>query len=180
MVKVLKKVVLVWSLIPFALNAKAAEDHTGFSRIIADNAALTYHDHTFSGKLGESLVFGEAQCQDAFATLTIRNSGKTYQIKLQKNTRGVLSGVLEHARGHLSVELASIDQDRSTITLQVNDKPLEVQISADGIEDSHFVNPAYSFSHNGQSYSYKIEKGSACWGQSIKLSLMFALASLIP
>jgi hypothetical protein len=163
----------------FSGVSRAEDDHSGFSAITGTNASLIFHDHTFSGRVGEALVWGEAACKDAFAVVKMRYHGQSFEARIEKDSTGTLATSLTVGDRQIELVFDKIDASSKTIMLTMNGELLPVRVTAEGMQGKHLVNPSFEMEIDGKEFSYKVEDGQACWGLAVKLAMMLTLVSAL-
>ncbi len=157
-------------------EGEAEEDHSAFTRVLAENTDLTFHDHTLSGRLHSALIWGESACKDSFALLKMRFKGVTQEVRVEKNEEGKLSGKINFNQKEYQLTLVGLSQTKKELRYTLNDEVITVRILSDTFENAHFQNPQYEFTLNNKTYTFKLDQNEACWSLSAKITMIYILA----
>lgn len=157
-----------------------ASEHP-LTNIIGTQIDLKAYDHAIAGSIKDFVVFGHTNEETFSSELTLKREGQLIKASFQK-AGGQLVGNIERTVNGQStsteIALVSIDPQNAVITIAVNKKLVAVKVTADGFSNGHFQNPTYKAEINGETVSFTLHNGKACYGFSSHLVLMILGAYL--
>lgn len=164
----------------FVVSSALADDHS-LTRITGTQIDLKAYDHAIAGSVRDFVIFGNKDEGTFSSELTMKRDGELVRATFSKK-EGYIGGVIEHGKDHAQrvtrVELVKVNTQQQTITVRVNGKDIVVQITADGFQNDHFINPKYRAVIDGEVVEFQMERGQACYGFSTHLIFMILGAYL--
>lgn len=144
--------------------------------ISGTNIDLMMVDHMISGTINGNLVQGSMDEATFTSQLYLRKDGMIIGADFKKSENR-MGGIIHHATKDASfttiMELDRIDQEKSLIVIRANNREIPVTITAEGFANGHFKNPTFTADlGRGQTMTFKINDGQACYGFSTHLIFM--------
>ncbi len=161
-----------------ALNLSSyvhADDHVvQLGEIKGDHLGLFYSDHAFSGHVKETLTFATIPADgDSFLKLQYWIRGQHFESNLVREgklTKAVLPYVDANDQP-LQTEfvVTEINHTNASFSGTIGKKSFLAKVSAQKMEGQHFVDPRFDVTVDGKDYAFRLEKGMACMGCSLKI-----------
>lgn len=166
---------LLFSVFILSVQIFAHEDHH-LTDITGTNIDLKSYDHTVAGSVKDFTIWGSMGCVDPYTELVMKKDGQVIKTLFKKQNDGSYGGVITHVVNEklvtTEVVLKSINMDKQQIILLLNGRELLVQLSIDGTDGHHMMNPHFSTLFNGEEVSFKMLDGEACFGLSSKIAMV--------
>lgn len=172
------KILCAIFLICTTLNAHPSR----MTEIRGTKVELKTINHSMAGQINGLIVSGLKKNGRFESELTVIDRDKKFTSTFKRSQNGKLGGTITivengiHQSYHL--ELKEIDTNQNTFVYKVGDKEINVFVTADDFKDGHFINPEYTSQINGETISFKIFDGQACYGYSSHLIAMILSAYL--
>lgn len=164
-----------------ALSTAFAGEHKP-ATIEGTHIDLFERDHSFSGSIHETPVFGVFNEADFLAEVLVRKGAQTLTFKTSQEEKTYKGSISEARIGDdgKSTEVSTAVQflgakktgeTTGELTLSLDGQNLVVSIVGESFSNNHFHAPTYSAALNGQTVSFKFT-GEACFGYSANLNMM--------
>lgn len=153
----------------------------GMGRIISKDVDLHTYDHSFAGKFKESVIWGNVDEGKFVSSFVMKKFGQVIKVEVTKKDSEI-SGKINYTKQNQKivkeVKFISLNTNQNIYTLKVNDKTIEVSVTADDFQNNHFINPVYSGNIDGELVSFKFN-GKACYRYSLGLIMLLYGANTI-
>ena len=148
-----------------------AHDENEMGSLQGDHLGLYYSNHAISGQVGGALVYATPTTGSFGITLMHRSRGKDFSSVFKMEGKGFIGTIQSLSAEDKATEskLTIESVKGGIISGHLDTDPFTVKVSADAMEDAHFVNPRFDVDVAGKAYRFDLQDGKACMGCITKI-----------
>lgn len=142
----------------------SAHDSDQMGRLTGDKISVHYCDHAMSGEINGKLIYASPLIAEYGVKLVHRSEGKDVE-SIFKNAQGKLGGEIQGTE----IKFTKIVPKEGLVEGVLDATPFSVRISANAVEQGHYVDPRFDVTFPDRTYTFHLENGKACTGCAVKI-----------